>query len=205
VGRSRQPFNIGVELFEELGEASGLTPQQMCQSPGLHLLRSMLEELNNPSLGGGIILLILRIASELMNRAVIFLVKEEEIIGLGQFGIEPDGESADVRVRSTRVPVGAVSLFSATLTSMAPVRVTPSNGNPWDDYLCRQLGGRQPQEIFLGPLISEGRVVAILYGDNLPELKPVGNTEALEIFLSQAGLAMEKALLERRLMNNVKG
>jgi hypothetical protein len=33
----------------------------------------------------------------------------------------------------------------------------------------------------------------------------VGNTEALEIFLSQAGLAMEKALLERRLMNNVKG
>jgi hypothetical protein len=41
--------------------------------------------------------------------------------------------------------------------------------------------------------------VAILYGDNLPEKRPIGDTEALEIFLSQAGLAMEKALLERRL------
>jgi hypothetical protein len=51
-------------------------------------------------------------------------------------------------------------------------------------------------------LISEGRVVAILYGDNLPEQTPVGDTEALEIFLSQAGLAMEKALLERRLMSS---
>jgi hypothetical protein len=27
----------------------------------------------------------------------------------------------------------------------------------------------------------------------------IGDTESLEIFLSQAGLAMEKALLERRL------
>ena len=203
-GRDQQSFNIGIELFEELGEASGLTPQQMPQSPGLHLLRGMLEELNNPSLGGGIILLILRFASELMNRAVIFLVKEEEIVGLGQFGIESDDASADVRVRNTRIPVGAASLFSATLTSKTPVRVTPTTGNPWDDYLCRQLGGRQPQEVFLGPLLSEGRVVAVLYGDNLPELKPVGDTEALEIFLSQAGLAMEKALPERRLMNNVK-
>jgi hypothetical protein len=84
---------------------------------------------------------------------------------------------------------------------MVPVRLAPAN-RKWDDHLFSQLGGRKPKEIFLGPLISEGRVVAILYGDNLPEQKPVGDTEALEIFLSQAGMAMEKALLERRLMSN---
>jgi hypothetical protein len=54
-------------------------------------------------------------------------------------------------------------------------------------------------EIFLGPIISEGKVVAILYGDNAPQKRAIGDTESLEIFLSQAGLAMEKALLERRL------
>jgi hypothetical protein len=53
--------------------------------------------------------------------------------------------------------------------------------------------------VFVGPLISEGRVVAVLYGDNLPDEKSIGDTESLEIFLSQAGLAMEKALLERRM------
>ncbi|TLM61377.1 MAG: DUF4388 domain-containing protein [Deltaproteobacteria bacterium] len=201
VTRDKHLFNIGVELYRELGEASGLTPQQSRQSPGLHLLRGMLEELNNPSLGGGIILLILRFASELMNRAVIFLVKEKEVVGLGQFGIELQGESADVKVRNTRIPTREESLFSEALSGMTPVRVTAA-GSKWDEYLFNQFGGEKPQEIFLGPLISEGRVVAVLYGDNLPEQKPVGDTEALEIFLSQAGLAMEKALLERRLMSS---
>jgi len=161
----------------------------------------MLEELNNPSLGGGIILLILRFASELMNRAVIFLVKEKEIVGLGQFGIELPGESPDVMVRNTRIPTGEDSLFSEALASMAPTKGSPP-AQRWNSYLFSQFGGEQPAEVFIGPLVSEGRVVAILYGDNLPEQKPIGDTEALEIFLSQAGLAMEKVLLERRLMTS---
>ena len=83
-----QLFNIGAELMREMGETDVVAgPSATQQSPGLHLLRGMLQELSNPSLGGGIILLILRFASELMNRAVIFLVKEEEFVGLGQFGI----------------------------------------------------------------------------------------------------------------------
>ena len=41
--------------------------------------------------------------------------------------------------------------------------------------------------------------MAIIYGDNLPEKKAVGDTESFEIFISQAGMAMERALLERRL------
>jgi CheY-like chemotaxis protein len=194
-------FNIGVELYRELGEASGLTPQQTRQSPGLHLLRGMLQELSNPSLGGGIILLILRFASELMNRAVIFLVKDQEIVGLGQFGIELAGESPDAKVRNTRIPTGDDSLFREALTGMVPTKGRPS-ALRWNRYLFNQFGGGEPDEVFVGPLVSEGRVVAILYGDNLPEQKPVGDTEALEIFLSQAGLAMEKVLLERRMTTN---
>ena len=194
-----QLFNIGVELYRELGEDSGLTLRQTRQSPGLHLLRSMLEELNNPSLGGGIILLILRFASELMNRAVIFLVKEEQIVGLGQFGIELSGKPSDAVVRNTRIPRGESSLFSNVLVEMKPSKVV-SRDCSWDHYLFAQLGGSHPQEVFLGPLVSEGRIVAILYGDNLPEQKPIGDTEALEVFLSEAGLAMEKALQERRLI-----
>jgi hypothetical protein len=161
----------------------------------------MLQELNNPSLGGGIILLILRFASELMNRAVILLVKEEEIVGLGQFGIEINGESADVRVRNTRIPKDEDHVFSEALSSFAPYHMEPEK-TEWNQYFFNQLGDKNPAEVFVGPLISEGRVVAVLYGDNYDEDKPIGDTESLEIFLSQAGLAMEKALLERRMMSN---
>ena len=192
-------YNIGAELLREMGEvATGASPQVPMQSPGLHLLRGMLQELNNPSLGGGIILLILRFASELMNRAVILLVKNEEIVGLGQFGIELKGESADVRVRNTRLPKAEKHIFTEALQSFSPERCVPHQSD-WNDYFFNQLGGERPKEVFVGPLVSEGRVVAVLYGDNLPDEKAIGDTESLEIFLSQAGLAMEKALLERRM------
>ena len=199
---SEELYNIGAELLREMGEVTTeSTPQTPQQSPGLHLLRGMLQELNNPSLGGGIILLILRFASELMNRAVILLVKDEEIVGLGQFGIELKGESADVRVRNTKISKDEDHVFTEALQSFSPYRREPRE-TEWNKYFFEQLGGDRPSEVFVGPLISEGRVVAVLYGDNLPENKPIGDTESLEIFLSQAGLAMEKALLERRMMKN---
>lgn len=195
-------FNLGAELRLELGEdQEGQKSLKGPESPGLHLLRGMLQELQNPALGGGIILLVLRFASEMMNRSVIFLVKDDEIVGLGQFGIEPvDGEVADIRVRKMKIPRNEGSIFESLLNDWTPVKVKPRDQH-WDNYLIEQLGGGVPEQIFLGPIISEGRVVAILYGDNIPEQKPIGDTESMEIFLSQAGLAMEKALLERRLRN----
>ncbi len=192
-------INFGADLLREMGETSGDSrAQKGPESPGLHLLRGMLQELNNPSLGGGIILLVLRFASELMNRAVIFLVKETEVVGLGQFGIVANDEMADVRVRRMKVPRGEDSIFEALFREMAPKKVALGNGR-WDRYLVEELGGGEPKEVFLGPIISEGKVVAVIYGDNLPQMSAIGDTESLEIFLSQAGLAMEKALLERRL------
>ena len=136
-----------------------------------------------------------------MNRAVILLVKDEEIVGLGQFGIELAEESADVRVRNTRLPKAEQHVFTDALQTFAPYHRKPAD-TEWNSYLFNQLGGESPAEVFIGPLISEGRVVAVLYGDNLPEQKAIGDTESLEIFLSQAGLAMEKALLERRMMSS---
>ncbi|BCA80023.1 DUF4388 domain-containing protein [Desulfuromonas sp. AOP6] len=188
--------NFGAELMAELGEETLGVASKGPESPGLRLLKGMLQELNNPSLGGGVILLVLRFASELMNRAVIFLVKEDEIVGLGQFGIAA-GESADLRVRRMKVSRTEPSVFHRVIEGKIVEKVPLGTGY-WDTYLKDQLGGDSPVEVFLGPIISDGMVVAVLYGDNLPEKRPVGDTEALEIFLSQAGLAMERTLADRR-------
>ncbi|TYP00127.1 response regulator receiver domain-containing protein [Geothermobacter ehrlichii] len=196
--------DFGHELLEELGESPASRPEKREESPGLRLLKGMLQELNNPSLGGGIILLVLRFASELMNRAVIFLVRGDAIVGLGQFGLDNGVEAADQKVCRMRIPLDQPSVLTRALREMVPIKTAPG-GEHWDRYLQDQLGGEAPQEIFLGPILSEGRAVALLYGDNLPERRPIGDTETLEIFLSQAGLAMEKALLERRLKMKESG
>lgn len=190
--------NIGEELRLELGEEPESSVEPVGQSTGLPLLRSMLEELNSPGLGGGIILLVLRFASEFMNRAVIFIVKRDEVVGLGQFGIDDTEGHADSKVRSMRIPRGEPTFFTRVIDSQVTMKVKPEESQ-WNRYLLDQLGGGTPSEILLGPIVSEGKVVAVLYGDNLPEQRPIGDTDSLEIFLSQAGLAMEKALLQRRL------
>jgi CheY-like chemotaxis protein len=189
--------NIGDELRFEMGEEPAAATLNAPQSTGISLLRGMMEELYDPALGGGIILLVLRFASEFMNRAVVFFVRRDEIAGLGQFGIIDQEGLAESRVRNLRIPRGELSLFSPVIESQIPVKIKPDDSE-WNRYLLSQLGG-DPVEVFLGPIISEGKVVAVLYGDNLPEIAPIGDTDALEIFLSQAGLAMEKALLLRRL------
>ena len=73
-------------------------------------------------------------------------------------------------------------------------------GRPIDDgdhRLCVMLGNEIPGEAFLAPLESANRVVALLYGDNLPGRDLLPDTGALEVVLHEAGLALDRTLLER--------
>ena len=159
---------------------------------GLDLLRGMLAELEHPEYGGGIILLILRYASEIMNRAIIFDVRGNQLVGLGQFGLTGLSVSADEIVRKMRLQIDPDSSFSRVLKEKVVGRCSLGNSRA-EKELQSFLGGT-PDEVFIGPLVSDGDVVALLYGDNFPDSRPIEAASAFEIFLSQAGLAMEQAL-----------
>jgi hypothetical protein len=105
--------------------------------------------------------------------------------------------SADRVIRNLKIPKEEESIFSEVFRTNSPLKVAPAKSH-WNDYLFENIGGA-PVEVFLGPLVSEGKVFAVLYGDN-PDSASLGDTDSLEIFLSQAGVAMEKALLTERLM-----
>lgn len=193
------------EFLEEHGITSPSAPTGeeralMDRSREMNTLKAMFEELRFPSATAEITLLVLRYASEIVNRAVLFMVTRDDIKGLGQFGIDlgPD-KSADQRVRDIHIPTSEPSIFSKVVADMRSV-IGKYEGTAWDEYLIKEMGGTEPNEYFLVPLVSNNRVAAMLYGDNLPEDKPIPNITGLEIFVHQAGLAMEKALLERKLM-----
>ena len=176
-------FNLGDELRLELGEDPESPGGEDDLDPGRSHLRGMLEELNHQQLGGGIMLLVLRYAAEFLNRGVVLLVKKESFQGLGQFGLEEAGGGADFRVGELSVP-----REPSFLASVVESRFT--------------LKGRVEDSAWS---VAEGKVVALLYGDNLPQARPIGDTDSLEIFLGQAGIAMEKALLQRRLQDRGRG
>jgi len=194
-------INLGEELRREFGEEEpdpSAYEEDFTPSRGLNMLKAMINELNDPSANGQITLMILRFAAELMNRAVIFLVAKNQLAGLGQFGIEIDGADPQKHVRQMRIPLNQPSIFREAIQKRMPIKKKLKK-NKWNEYLVEHLGGAQPSEVFVAPIIAGGKIPALIYGDNAPEDKEIGDTESLEIFLAQAGLAMEKALLERRL------
>lgn len=161
-------------------------------------LKSMFDELRFPTATSEVTLLILRYASEVVNRAVLFMVKKDEVRGLGQFGIELKSISADQVVRNIRIPLKQPSLF-LTVTENRRSYLGPLESNENNIYLVNELGGVMPDMALAIPLIVDGKVALIVYGDNLPDQKPIKGIDALEIFMNQAGMALEKALLEKKL------
>ena len=67
------------------------------------------------------------------------------------------------------------------------------------ERMMKEIGEGWPNDAAFFPIITEGKVVALLYCDNLSTGEEAGETEGLEIFIDQAGLALEKSLLQRRL------
>lgn len=161
-------------------------------------LKSMFDELRFPTATAEVTLLILRYASEVVNRAVLFMVKKDEVRGLGQFGIELKGVSADQVVRNIRIPLDKPSLFSSVIETRRTY-TGPLEPNEANSYLAKELGGSMPASVIAIPLIVDGKVALIVYGDNLPDKKPIRGIDTLEIFMNQAGMALEKALLEKKL------
>lgn len=192
--------NIRDELAKEFEEGFFTDGVQRAgnSSRGLGMLKAMTDELNDPNSSVEITLLVLRFAAELMSRSVIFVITPKEICGLGEFGVEVAGENPTVRVRKMRIPRNEESILHDVLERQAPVK-GPLKETKWNRYIIDKLGGAEPSQAFAAPIASSGRVVAILYGDNAPSDEEIGDTESLEIFLVQAGMAMDRALLARQL------
>ncbi len=162
-------------------------------------LRQVMAEVRSPAFTGEISLQILRFAAQSLRRGVLFSLGPDHARGLGQFGVEGGGElSGDDLVRHLEVPLGTPSVLSEVADSQEPFRGRPerTEGN---DRLAEALGGVLPSDVVVIPIIVNGTTAFALYGDNVPERRPIGPTENLELLLIEAGLAIEKAVLEARL------
>ena len=197
--RWQERFNLGEELRLEMKDDDLLAPLQNMQCSGLSLLRGMLEELTNPELQGGELLLVLRFASEYLNRAVVFMMNNNLISGIGQFGISGSTFGGDDKVSTIHFALETGSMFMEPYRTACAHKIKPVPASV-DSVVFEQLGSGVPEEVFIGPIISQSRVIGFLYGDNLPDKNPIGDTETLEIFLSQAGIAMEKSIFDRQLL-----
>lgn len=171
----------------------------------LGLLKGLMGELANPQESSEISLLVLRLAAEYFERAILFLVKRDEVNGLGGFGDTGDHENMIQKVRRLRIPVGVGSSLDEVLSSRAALERSAGQANEVDNDFHDALGTLKPECFVFVPMVSRGRVIAVLYADNAVTNCKMPDISGMEIFMAQAGLAMEKALLERQIMTMKKG
>jgi hypothetical protein len=172
-------------------------PPAEASSKDLRSLHMLSERMRDPAMQGEALSLVLDFAAESFSRVAMFMVRDEIAVGIAQRGLPSGGGPNDDEIREFEIPIQEVEWFSRVLGGDSALRSVPSGDG--DRGLALRLGGQVPAEAYVAPISSGGRIVALLYTDNLPGEKPIGDTTILEIALHEAGLALERALLERAL------
>lgn len=146
---------------------------------------------------GEAVLSLLRFASQLLARAVVFSVDADAAHGVGEFGVRlPAGGSGAESVRQTHLSLREPSILRAAVerrrSYTGPLEPTRVNLE-----LVERLGGGQVREAVAVPLLVGGEVRFVLYGDNLPSGRPLGPLETLESAAARAARIIEKTLAAR--------
>jgi hypothetical protein len=169
---------------------------QPAERKDISALKALTQELRFPNSASEITLLILRFASDIFQRGVLFMAGKKELVGLGQFGL--DIEQPDEKIRSIVLDLDKSDFLRRIADGQLPYRGIFEKDETTKN-LIDELGGNWPSEVSVFPIVAEGKVVAFLYADNVYTGADIGETEGLEIFISHAGLALEKSLLQRKL------
>ena len=204
---TQTPFDeVGVKMRDfcvQLGSTLCLSDQlaQIDWSAGgrtvrvadpLQLLRGLIGELQAEP-PGDVSLLVLRLASEYFERAALFAVTEGRAICRGAFG-----KPVDERMRGATFPLEAGSILRLAV-DRGEATVGPLPEDAGNGALRARLGPPEPKHAAVLPVHGGHEVFGILYGDNAGSDEPFDDLRPLEIFLSQAGLTLQNALLKRRL------
>ena len=140
---------------------------------------------------------VIKFAAQMFSRVAIFMVRDGLAIGLAQSGLDRAGGPTDDALRNVVLATRESAWLRKVLSGRSSVRASPADDG--DLKLANLLGDRLPAEAYLAPIRSAGQTVALLYADNLPGGRSIGDTTALEVILHHAGLALDRAALERAL------
>lgn len=133
-----------------------------------------------------------RIATRYSERCVIFLVEGCRIRGLSS--MSRDRPQWCQPAHEIELDREALAPFANAVYS-----AIPESRHGHDAALASHLGSGSAKDYALFPVLYHHEVVALLLCDNDVSGAPLGNTDGLALFVRQAGSAMEKATLERRL------
>lgn len=149
-----------------------------------------------PALRGEVTLGLLRRAAPVVGRGLLLVLRGDEAQGAGQVGLA--GADPDEAARRVRLPLAEPSVVSQAVERREPW-TGPLPPGPANDRLLDLLGGKRPAQALVVPMVLREGAGLVLYGDDAGAGGRLGPTDELEWALLEAGLAMERDVLDQRL------
>ncbi len=146
---------------------------------------------------GEVLAQVLTFAGQRFSRVALFGVRGDRAVGVAQSGLARAGGPDDDGLRELSLGSREPAWFRRVIEERRPLRGAPTDNG--DHRLAVLLGNEIPTEAYVAPIVTGDRVAALLYADNLPGREPIGDTSAVEVLLDAAGIALDRALIERTL------
>ena len=160
-------------------------------------LAAMTKKLVEPEGSTDISKLVLQVAERFLERGVLFVVKGDRARGLAAFGVGADGADSASIVQQVALEIAESKPISEVVRTSGPVKLTDSLDGL--EPLLESIGRGQAREAILIPLLYNRATLLMLYGDTALTGRPMGDLGGLELFMAQAGMALENKLLQRKL------
>jgi hypothetical protein len=188
------------ELPAEPGPAEPSEPLVLPPPPrpdALAKLRETSARIREGAGRGEVLAQVLSFAAQHFSRVALFGVRGDRVVGVAQVGLARAGGPDDAGLRELSLGSREPAWFRRVIEERRPLRAAPSDNG--DHRLAVLLGNEIPAEAYVAPIVTGERVAALLYADNLPGPERIGDTGALEVLLDAAGIALDRALIERTL------
>ncbi len=204
------------DVLPRLAEAAAVrpaaTPKKKAAAPGalddaplsedaarpFDFLKRRLVDLRQGGDANQIAVLLMKVAQEFFERSILFLVKNDEARGLGGFGLAPREETLNLLARQVSIPLGEASVFHDVAHGRRAFSGPPPPDR-WLGHLMGRIGRFQSRGVVVLPLVAHRETIALLFGDNPETGRDPAGLEALEVFVHQAGIALENVFLQRKI------
>lgn len=163
---------------------------------GLAKLRRVVSDLRSGVFSATVALNLMNIVAESVERAVLFLVRGDELVALGAFGFSRDRRPLATTTRSLALPMsGALARAIGGGQALSVPFDQASLPEPLPDLLGRPRSG----QCAIFPVMGTNRVILLIYADNGDLDRPIEEIEILDLVAAEVGIAFENELLRQQL------
>jgi hypothetical protein len=164
---------------------SGATPSAPAPAD-FSQLKGAIDDIRNQTSQSEVLSALLRSAVQFADRAVLFVIKNDQAIAWRKSESTNRGDLQTVS--GVALPLnGSTVISQAARTGSTEI----SSGTRAEDFsLIAQLGG-EPQQLAAAPLIVRRKVVAVLYADSAWPHRDAIQLDALDVLTQVAAIAVE--------------